>query len=272
VTIAMQTEGASRERSFDAESCQAAADAVALILAIAANPLVSASGDGRAPDVSRSEAPGSVAPQESGAVASRSQPPAPPSSAPDAAASATQTPAPMPRGPLQVAIGVSLSTDTSSLPALAAGAEVSVGWQPGPVRVEVAGTYWAPQTASVAAGAAGAHFQLLSADARVGYQLSFGGLALGPLVAVGYQTLDATGFGGTASNFSPKTGMATLGAGAILTQAIVGPVVLRVVAQGVAPLSRPTYVVNNPAPAAPAAVHRSAAIAGRALFGAEVHF
>jgi hypothetical protein len=282
VTIVTQSDGASRERSFEAESCTAAAEAVAVILAIAINPRASPP---PAPEVLP---PASAAPTSSStpppAVATLPPaPPTPPASAALAGPIATPPPAPSaltstpssssgPPNPLTLqglTVAGSLAIGAGNLPTVGAGAELAVGWRPGRLRLELAGTYWGQQRAT--ASGAGADFELLSTEARAIYAWTAGRLALGPLLAVGLEWIKASGFGGTFANASPAETLGTVGVGGLVTWRLAWRIHLRLALESVFPLSRPDFVVLD-RPAAASTVYRPSLAFGRAVVGAEVQF
>ena len=153
VTIETLADDAPGHRAFEAESCRAAADASALILAITVNPEVSAP----EPVLPPSTATATPTPT---ATATATATPTP---------TATATPTALPPFSRAFALGASLAADTGTLPSLALGAELSVAYLPGDARIEVAGTYWAPQTATAPTPAReGADLQLLGLAARGG--------------------------------------------------------------------------------------------------------
>jgi hypothetical protein len=269
VALVTQGGGVSRQRSFEAESCAAAVEAVALILAITINPQVTMppGPDDTAPVPAPPTEPAAPAPAPAPTPASTPASTSTPDSASIGAANAS------PRTRLSVhglTLAAALATDTGSLPNATIGAELALGWRPGRLRFEIAGTYWAPETATEASSTAGARFQLLSAAARAAYAWPLGRFAMGPLVGLGLESFHASGFGGTLANGSAEELLGAVAAGALLTWQPASRLLLRLAIESVFPLSRPSFVVLEPS--APSSVHRPSPAFGRALFGGEVQF
>jgi hypothetical protein len=258
VALASDVDGTTRLRSFEAESCEAAVDAVTLILAVAIDPRLAL----------QPPAP--------------SNPPSPPASPPSTPAqpdAPTRLPPRTPvapgspsGSPLPLSVAASFVLGWGALPRTAAGAEVALALSTGRLRFEIAGTYWAPQKAYATGSSAGATFRLLSGDARVAVAWPLGAVVAAPFVGAGLESLDASGFGGTLSDSAPGVLFAQLAGGAILTWRPAEPVVVRLGAESDFPLSHPSFVVVEPAPAPATGVHRVPAVSARAMAGAGIVF
>jgi hypothetical protein len=247
VTLTTQGEGASGRRSFSAESCQALADATALILAMTVNP-----------NVTPTEPPPTPA-------AAPVTEPAPPAPAPPSSSTPNEL--------LHFSVRASLAGDVGMLPSASVGPEVGLAWLPGHLRAEVSASYLGPQLATSAASqGAGADIELWTFSARAGYAWPVGTFALGPLAGVDVESLSADGFGGTASSFHQSAVLAAIGGGGLLMWSPLPSLGLRLTAQAEVPLSRPSFVVVDPAPAPAELVHRPSAIGGRAALGVEWRF
>jgi hypothetical protein len=244
VTLVTRTEDAPGRRTFSAESCEALADATALILAMTVNPLIT-------PPPPREP---SVEPPSHGSDA-RSVPPAKPSGSASLA---------------RFALAASLAGTTGVLPSASFGPEISLGWLPGRVRVELRANYAVPQRAASGAPV-GADFQLWSAGARVGYAWPIGPLAVGPSVVADLERMSASGFGGSLT-FRQSAVLVGMGGGLLVVWSPLLSFAVRLAAEGEALAPRPSFVVVEPAPRSPELVHRPSALAGRATVGVEWHF
>ena len=173
VVLRTQTEEGARSRSFDAESCEAAAAGVAFILAITENPAVAANRGAEALAAPLAPLPPLPAPAPQ-AVAFEPELPA----ADTAAPLATKTSAELEeaktdarrrastRGAFDGVVAVGIGTDTGSLPRATLGPIASVGLAPGRWRFDLTGAYWTSQSATLPAGPAGAKFESWSVPSR----------------------------------------------------------------------------------------------------------
>ena len=257
VRVATAVEGASEQREFEAESCAAVSDAVALMLAVAVNPQWSSPEPGRAEQAS----------------------PQPPRDEPLAPA-ATREPVVVPRTlepdrqsvrarrPDSFWLSASLAGDVGSLPRGAAGAELVLAWQRRHVWLELSGAYWGTQAATAPASDAGADFGLSSLQVRGAYGSTLGRFTLGPFVGAGLERFSAAGFGGAVASFDRVATVPVIGAGGAVTWRPVpsGPLLFRLGVEAQLLGSRPEFVVLNDA-AAPSPVHRPGRISARGSFG-----
>jgi hypothetical protein len=282
VDMNVEAAGAARQRSFDAESCEAAAEAVTLILAIAMNPLLSPSpaatagsssvtGSQPADGTNAVVGAGDTTPAGSGRGDGTSGTPFR-----ESVARETRPAVPLPRGePARGAsrafgIAASFAADTSILPNAALGGDVAIGWQHRTLRVELAAAYWWPQETRDASSSAGADFHALSGELRGTYGWPAGAITAGPVLGVGLEGVKASGFGGNRANFDRSAIIPEIAAGGFLAWPAFEPFVLQFSAEMAVPLSRPSFVVLEPPPVSPYVIHRPPSLAGRAMFGARV--
>jgi hypothetical protein len=250
VDLATTTDDTSHERSFEAESCAAVQNAVALILALAVNPPASPA------------SPSTGSPPEPSAPSSAPATPSPPE---------TFSGAPRSRG-RELALLASIVTDVGSLPRPAVGGGLALGWSPNRWRSEIAAVYWEGQTATAPSTTAGAHFEFLSLEARAGYAWPLGPFGWGPLASLGVGLLQASGFGGTVRSFNQSSLLPTVGGGTLVEWRPGRLFVVNIEAECLASPSPPSFVVLQPAPAASVPVHTPSAVLGRAFLSAGISF
>ncbi|APR75317.1 Hypothetical protein A7982_00663 [Minicystis rosea] len=274
--------GNARVRELHAASCEALADATAVILALMIDPTAVASAPPAAPAPA---APSSAAPSASAVPAA---PPSPPSAPP--------APASAPPAPASAAPSVSTAPDTSraaappstrsrvpaprfhllawaladvgSLPGVSFAAGGTAALSLGAFRFELGAGVWpsraatSPQRAtaggdiSLVAGAAGACYSLLAP----------GAFELAPCLAFELGRIHAAGYGVT----MPGEGSALWSAlkpGARFAWSPVSRVALVLRLDAAVPFARPSFVLSNLGP-----VHRSGPLAGRAGCGVELTF
>jgi hypothetical protein len=171
--VSLSTESATvtGHRSVTAESCRAAADATALILALAVDA------EGGAPDAGADSTPAMTAPPTLAATAA----PAP------AASPSQETPVPAPgRPPSKIfSAGVYALADLGTLTRLDPGAGVRLGATPPfapTMRLELGASLWAPQTISQTSPSLGSRFDLRSFDVAACWVPSLGRWELGACV------------------------------------------------------------------------------------------
>jgi hypothetical protein len=241
--VRIEGPGAQADRAFDADTCPAIASATAVVLAVLVE-------DG-------AQAEPSPAPP-----LRRDAPPAPQSPAPANA-----------RRGGQIALGAGGIVDQATMPAVAAGAELAVGWAVGGdrwrARALAMGAFFPVHSATLAGRPTeGGDFRLLTAAARACIGLVAGAFEVGPCAGPEIDTLQASGFGSS----SPSDGSATWAAFALSALGgwrVAGPLYATLRVDGVVPLARPEFVVQTPG--ADLLVHRPAP-ALRAALGAEVRF
>jgi hypothetical protein len=113
---------------------------------------------------------------------------------------------------------------------------------------------------------------LLGVSARAAYTWHAGAFDVGPEASLGIEHLSASGFGGSAASSNQSAVWAAAQLGALAAWRPAPRFAVRLVAGASAPTSRPSFVVLEPAPLAPALVHRPPAVSARAALGVEVHF
>jgi hypothetical protein len=199
--------GALETRRIDAESCGALADAVALVLALAA---------------------------DSDAAPPREAPP------PPRLASASTL-------PQDWFVGASFLLDSAILPSPAAGGDLAIGYGPSRTAVEIDGAFLAPQSATLADRASqGARMWLAQAGARVCYAAIAAQVDVGPCAGGAVAWIVAHGFGGPPDRPSDATAtlaVGTLGARARLR--VAQRLVFRLAGEAVVPTSRPTFAIDG---------------------------
>ncbi|HVY37334.1 MAG TPA: hypothetical protein VHM31_05345 [Polyangia bacterium] len=214
-------------RTIESPSCQAAAEAVALIIALSIDPDARAAGP-RAP---------AAAPPQMG----------PPSAS-------------KPR-PLHVLVGVHAQARAGTLPETDVGAGLGVGLAGLRWRAELRWTYGLrrDQPALLPSGAAG-RFNLDAGSLTGCVDLGRGKLAFGPCGTAEAGRVSATGSGATAG-FSKNAPWLALGGGVFASLAVSEHLRTSVEVDALAPLYRPDYVFDE----IPGVVFKAPPLGGRAL-------
>jgi hypothetical protein len=192
VSLGVEREAESGSREFEAESCEAAADATALIVSLMIDPSAVAGGAAIEP----APAP---EPEKTARPAPPAIPPPPASSPPEREPAAPSAPsAPPPHSPL-FAVRASLAGDVGTFSPASVGGELALGVSPRRFRFELAGSYWATTTTTLPGSSPpeGARLALATFGARAAYVLPAGDFTFAPLVGVEGDWMSATGFGGT---------------------------------------------------------------------------
>jgi len=270
VAMSIETASGTGRRSFDAESCAAAASAVAFILALAVNPAIGTNGAQPAAS-DAAPPPGPYAPPPPVATLEPSRVDSPESREPSTRSSLPR-PDPPERSFPEVLVLVAGATDLGTLPRATPGVAGAIGLQAGRWHFEGAGGYWTPQSATATTSAAGAQFRAFSVDGRAAYGWPFGPFAAGPFAGAGVESLAASGFGGTSANYARGAAVGTILAGAFGSWRAQGGAGLRLEVEGEVPLSRLSFSVDEPPPRAESLVFRLPPVAGRALLGVEARF
>lgn len=237
--------GRTGERAIEASTCQGVADAAAVLLAIALGPSEAGSAEvePRAP-----EAP----------------PPATPAA--DADRSELRRRAAVGR-PRALALGIAGALDTATLPVVAVGGALSVGWTPGRARVELETRVLASQSATLEASQAGADFSVLTFGARGCFAVVHGGsLEVSPCAGADVHFGSAAGYGAR-TNFDASARWTALTGGVLLRAPLASWLAVRARADLAVPLARPDFVVQNEG-----SVHRPAAAAALVTAGLEANF
>jgi hypothetical protein len=279
------------ERTLEASSCRALAEATALILALAVDParvavnraVASSAGpvvdptaapvDAGAPDASPPDAspPDAVAPL----VAITTDAGMDAADAVDASSVApvvvTPKPAPAPRetpsfsGPTSFAIGVGAIDDVGTLPFVGVGASIFAAWTPAPVRLELAGANFAANHTAPLANGSGGTFVLAAGALRGCYDLVVTELALLPCAGLELEALRGEGTGVLTS--SPATSVWLVGTLGALVQWRLSPLfALDARLDAGFPLQRPEFRIDD------VTLHKPAAVSGRVVLGGEIRF
>ncbi|MEO8800846.1 MAG: hypothetical protein ABI551_23345 [Polyangiaceae bacterium] len=276
-------DGSSGERDLQAESCKAAAEATASILALAltarakTKEVATTTSATAAPPASASTASTTPPnPASSAATTANGQPS--PNPKPSAAPAPTTRPAatgkrneeepePLARPlPIRFHVGAHFGMTTGDLPSVGLGGGGTIGVLIDRVRVEGYADYWALAKARFAKPG-GADFQLFSAGART--CLSFGGtFTLGPCAAFELGSMRGASFEVTKpSSGTALTADALLGALGMFSLDKAGHFALRVLLEVGVVLDRPEFVLTGIG-----SVHEPAPILGRGTVGAEIRF
>lgn len=227
------------EREIEAATCNGVAEATAVVLALALVPPATAD------EAPATAAPPRSAPRERDAPAHRA-------TGEDHHA---------------FALGASVTGDTSSLPAAAAGGSLTLAWTPGRARIELDVRLWAPQSQTLARSEAGARFSMTSLGGRGCWAALRGvGLELSACAGADVHVISAPGYGADA-NYPADGAWTTVTGGGLGRFELTSRIALRARAEAFAPLSRPTFVVQNEG-----LLHRPASIGAAASFGVEVLF
>lgn len=228
---------ATGEREIEAATCSGVADATAVVLALALVPPVSAEEEPAAPPP---------------APVDRDRPPAPNAS----------------REPHAFAVGASIAGDVSTLPTATAGGSLTLAWAPlQRVRVELDARRWASQSQTLSTSDSGARFSMTSVGGRGCWvALRSGPLDIAPCAGADVHLVAASGYGADA-NFAATAEWTAVTGGGLGRFALASWLALRARAEAFAPLTRPTFVVQNEGP-----VHRPPVVGAAASFGVEVLF
>jgi hypothetical protein len=227
------------EREIEAATCNGAAEATAIVLALAF------------------VTPAATPPEETPASVR----------VPDAPPKANSTRRVIPDDAHAIALGASLTGDASTLPALALGGEVSLAWTPDRLRVELDARRFAPQSRGVAGFESGARFTMTSVGGRGCWAaLRTSTLDLAPCVGADARLLSAPGYGADTS-YAASAAWAAVAGGALGRLSVASWLALRTRIEAEAPLSRPTFVVENEG-----FVHKPASVGLAASFGVELLF
>jgi hypothetical protein len=226
-------------RSIRGESCPAVAEATALFLALAVDR------DAAAEPQLPAEAP------RPEAILRRAQERAP----------LTPTRSPIARASL----AASSRVDGGTLPRAAIGAELSAALRPRPVRLELAATYWLPQSALFeGARSVGGRFAMISASLRACYERERASFVFAPCVALDADHASGEGYGDLAAANGSTTWIGG-SIGGVAAWSFTRVAALRVGVDAHVPFTRPRFFVEGSDLA-----HRAAAVAARAAIGVEL--
>jgi hypothetical protein len=229
-----QHAGQTGHRRIEAPSCRAAADAVALIIALLIDP---------------------------DAVVANAQVPAPEApSAPD--------PPQVNRRELHLLIGIHAQGRVGTLPGADLGLGLGVGLAGARWRTFLRWSYGLrrDQVASLPSGASG-RFSIAAGSATECFNVGQGKLAFGPCAGIEAGWVSVHGFGTTAG-FAKDAPWVALGGGGFLSFVMGRRLYASLEVDIVAPLYRPDYVFQD----VPGVVFRAPAVGGRALADLSWHF
>lgn len=248
--IQLNSAGQTSSRHVEDTSCDALADAVALIVALTVNPEVVV------PPTPTATKPPAPKPPETKPVETKKTPP---SSSPVVTKSETPS-----RRPFY--FGANFLLDVATLKSLSAGAEVVAGFNPRHAAFELSGTWLSTQDAHYDADPTqGASEYSLGAGGRACWEIFDSALDVGPCGGAELTGIFAQGFGATQkTDTSVALFRAVLGARAKLR---FSRFALRLGAEAAIPFTRPSFVIDNAGK-----VQDVAALTLRTTFGAEVHF
>ncbi|HKY36404.1 MAG TPA: hypothetical protein VJN18_10720 [Polyangiaceae bacterium] len=247
VWLATLVEGEARSRTFEAESCDAAVDAAALILALSINPYVTI-------DTSPPPPPGPAPPKRS---------PPPRRERLERGASAA---------PPKVKVGGAVLLDVGTLPSPLLGGEASLGVTTGPVRWELAGASWLPQNATSATYPRdGARARLLTLDLRAAFRWKFGDVAILPFVSIRGTRALVAGFGGVARVDAAAEWLG-LGMGSFVAWSPKRWFEAQFGAGVNVPFGRPSFVVLETTTHVESPIFRVGAVAGQTTLGIAARF
>jgi hypothetical protein len=276
VRLETQGEGGPRVREIKGASCNAVADATALLIALVIDPAA----------VARATSPPS-SPSPSSPFPSSSPPAAPSPPPPELPPLAPPLPDPLPLAPSPIpavappadagrARGVRPSfrvqawatADAGSLPgvSLAVGGKAAVVIEA--LRIELGGGVWLDRRANLAQPAsAGGEVGLAvgSADACWSF-LRAAQIELGPCLGFELGSLHADGFGASSTSSGSALWSAIQGGG-LLAWSPVSRVAALFRLDAAVPFARPTFVIDGLG-----SVYRSSPVVGRATLGVEVRF
>lgn len=256
VTLKTRRPDASGERTLEAASCTALADATALILALALVP------PGEEAVVGSPDPP---PPPTATATASAAATPASPSE--DRPRSSPPTSSPKTNdGPPALAIGGFAATDAATLPGAALGGGALLAWTPGALRIEALASAFAGQSRTVDQSTAGARFSMSSIAAGACYTVMKTAIELAPCAGGSMHWVSAKGFGATA-NYDASARWTAIDAGLLARAPLTSWLALRGRVDGLVPLSRPTFEVENEG-----VVHKPPPFGIRAALGVELNF
>ncbi len=281
VSLIAEGQGEPGRRRFEAESCQAAADATALIVALLIDP---SRAPGALPAPGREattagggEVPGVPTGSPAETPPGPGEPPPPFAEKPVAPAASPPPPAPSPvarppRSPPGIlAVRLAVGGDTGTLSPANVGGEVAVSATLRRVRFEVAGSYWAPHTARLAANTQeGATLGQQTLGLRIAYAAPYRQLTLAPLVGAELDWVSAAGFGGT-QHGNQSAHLVGVDFGGTAAWWVWRRLALSLTLEGVVLASRPSFVATTGG-ATTGTVQQASPVVGRTFLGIEVLF
>lgn len=269
VTLKTRRPEASGERVLEAASCTALADATAVILALALVP----PGEEAVPPppvAANATAIATATPEPPAvtttATATANPAPIPPSPAEDRPRSSPPKSASKNDGPPALAVGGFAATDATTLPAVALGGGGLIAWTPGALRIEALVSAFGGQSRTVGQSTAGARFTMTSVGAGACYTVLKTAIELAPCAGGSMHWVSAEGFGATA-NYDASARWAAVDAGLLARAPLTSWLALRGRVDGLVPLGRPSFEVENEG-----VVHKPPPFGIRAALGVELNF
>jgi hypothetical protein len=264
--VALEVTGPSTEvrRVIDGSTCEAVAQASALVIALTINPEAATSA---ATDPEALDPGASAADQQTKPEPVPEEPVHKPELQHDEAVEAE-----VPRDDeaarplLGVGVGLRATGNFGALPKPTLGPELVFKYER-TIRFELAGSYFLPRDGTLdETDAVGAHFRLAAMAARTCYRVLAGSVRLFPCAGVGVHWVHATGFGADISS-SEDIWSLTGEASFLAIFAVSSHVGFTLDVGGVLPFVRPKYAIKGLG-----TVHRGSVIAARAAAGVEIDF
>jgi hypothetical protein len=261
--------GHASTRQIDAESCGAAADAIAVILALTIDSSSAIAGDddaGASASSTPPEATSSTA-RDAAAFPSVEAPPpesVPPDAPPPDSGEDGGAPPPFP-----LFLFGDLASDTGTLPHTGFGVRGGLGLSVGPLALEARVGYWPNVSTQVGASnftSLGGTFSMVAGDLRACVLATAGTVSFGPCAGAGITSMRGEGVGVT----TPLKGEAewgTFAADGLLRVRLSRFFALRLNGGVAVPFARPVFGVQGLGP-----VHQPAPVALQIGLGLELHF
>lgn len=271
-------------RSFEADSCTALARAVSLIVALAASERPVSDEAPSRPPVDATKSSGAETPGAGPASMDASAPAERPRSempsvqfVPPRSSGAT---GPQPSrakvaGHSRFAVAAGLSADSGMLPRPSVGVGLSAAWlvlwPAWLVRAEAVGSYWPPRRQTAPGGPSeGGDFSLVTFGVRACIAARIGRFEVGPCAGGEVDAEWASAFG-EAINPGGHAAWGTISTEGSGSVSISRGFLLRLDLGIAAPLARPDFVIDVPAPNPPIGLHRPS-VGGRGFLGLEARF
>ncbi len=260
-TLRMTSGAQVHERRLEADDCAAVASAAALIMALAVEGILPA-----APPPSPPPPPAAPPPAPRRSPVTRPVP-----IEPEAAPHATEP------WRSRLVVSAAALADTATLPAVALGPDVGVGWSGshGALRVGVSvhGAFFPSRFGGV--DDTGGRFDLLEGLLRGCAGYASGNLEVGPCLGLGVDHMSGSGRGSSVS-LTGSGSWASAQGGALASWSLSRWLAVEALVGAAVPLARPTFVLDSPAsataPASSAAVHRPAPVSARFGIGLQLRF
>ena len=165
-----------------------------------------------------------------------------------------------------LALGAFGATDATTLPGAAIGGGGLLAFTPGALRIEAHFSAFAGQSQTLDQSTAGARFSMKSLGAGACYTVLRTAVELAPCAGGSAHWVSAEGFGATA-NYDASARWATIDGGLLARAPLTSWLALRGRADGLVPLGRPSFEVENEG-----VVHKPPPLGIRAALGVELNF